>query len=77
MPSTKGYIGKERELVERTSRLEHVPLPLDLAYHKLTSLSMEARQKLDQIQPRTLGQAARISGISPADISVLMVYLGR
>jgi tRNA uridine 5-carboxymethylaminomethyl modification enzyme len=73
----EGYIGKERELVERTSRLEHVPLPLDLAYHKLTSLSMEARQKLDQIQPRTLGQAARISGISPADISVLMVYLGR
>lgn len=73
----EGYIGKERELAERAARLEDVPLPKELAYHKLTSLSMEARQKLVQVQPRTLGQAARISGISPADISVLMVYLGR
>jgi tRNA uridine 5-carboxymethylaminomethyl modification enzyme len=46
-------------------------------YARLTSLSMEARQKLDKIKPTTLGQASRISGVSPADLSVLMVYLGR
>lgn len=73
----EGYIEKERDLAERVSRLESVPLQFDMDYDKLTSLSIEARQKLSKIQPKTLGQAARISGISPADISVLMVYLGR
>ncbi len=73
----EGYIEKERDMAERVSRLENVPLQFDMAYDKLTSLSIEARQKLSKIQPKTLGQAARISGISPADISVLMVYLGR
>ncbi len=73
----EGYIQKERDLADRITRLENVALPLDMPYTKLNSLSMEARQKLTNIQPSTLGQAARISGISPADISVLLVYLGR
>ncbi|MGV9013345.1 MAG: tRNA uridine-5-carboxymethylaminomethyl(34) synthesis enzyme MnmG [Flavobacteriales bacterium] len=72
-----GYITKERDMADRLVRLEHVPLRFDMPYEKLTSLSIEARQKLSKIQPSTLGQAARISGISPADISVLMIYLGR
>lgn len=73
----EGYIQKERDMAERLTRLENVPLQFDMPYEKLTSLSIEARQKLNHIQPKTLGQASRISGISPADISVLMVYLGR
>ena len=73
----EGYIQKEREQAERLKRLDNVPLQPDMPYHQLTSLSMEARLKLSQIQPSTLGQASRISGISPADLSVLMIYLGR
>jgi tRNA uridine 5-carboxymethylaminomethyl modification enzyme len=57
--------------------LDEVPLDLGIEYHRLTSLSIEARQKLDKVRPTTLGQASRISGVSPADLSVLMVYLGR
>ena len=72
-----GYITKERDMADRLLRLEHLPLQFDMPYEKLTSLSIEARQKLGKIQPGTLGQASRISGISPADISVLLVYLGR
>ena len=72
-----GYIEKERAVAEKLSRLEEVPLEVDMEYHRLTSLSMEARQKLQQVRPTTLGQASRISGVSPADLSVLMVYLGR
>lgn len=73
----EGYIEKERSLADRLAHLEDVPLSADMPYAQLHSLSMEARQKLAAIQPQSLGQAARISGISPADISVLMVYLGR
>ena len=73
----EGYIDKERSMAERLSHLEYVSLLPDIPYQKMTSLSIEARQKLDKIRPTTLGQAARISGISPADIGVLMVYLGR
>lgn len=73
----EGYLEKEREMAEKLSRLEEVPLDLELDYSRLTSLSIEARQKLDRIRPNTLGQASRISGVSPADLSVLMVYLGR
>jgi len=73
----EGYISKERDMAERISHLEDVPLESDMAYEKLTSLSIEARQKLGKVRPATLGQASRISGISPSDISVLMVYLGR
>lgn len=73
----EGYLEKEREMAEKLTRLEEVPLDLEMDYSRLTSLSIEARQKLDRIRPNTLGQASRISGVSPADLSVLMVYLGR
>ena len=73
----EGYLDKERALAEKLTRLDDVPLDLELDYARLTSLSFEARQKLGSIRPATLGQASRISGVSPADISVLMVYLGR
>jgi tRNA uridine 5-carboxymethylaminomethyl modification enzyme len=72
-----GYIEKERTVAEKLGRLEDIPLGTDMEYGRLTSLSIEARQKLTQVRPRTLGQASRISGVSPADLSVLMVYLGR
>jgi len=72
-----GYLERERDLAERLTRLEEVPLDLGMDYSRLTSLSMEARQKLEKIRPTSLGQAARISGVSPADLSVLLVYLGR
>ena len=72
-----GYIEKERATAEKLQRLEDIPLATDMAYARLTSLSIEARQKLESVRPRTFGQASRISGVSPADLSVLMVYLGR
>ena len=72
-----GYIEKERTVAEKLGRLEDIPLEDHIEYSRLTSLSIEARQKLTLVRPRTLGQASRISGVSPADLSVLMVYLGR
>ncbi len=72
-----GYIEKEQELVNKMSRLEHIRLQADFDYHNIPSLSMEARQKLSRTKPESLGQASRISGVSPSDISVLMVYMGR
>lgn len=73
----EGYIRREQEMVDKMNRLESVRLYDDLDYHSLVSLSMEARLKLTQIKPRTIGQASRISGVSPADISVLLVHMGR
>jgi tRNA uridine 5-carboxymethylaminomethyl modification enzyme len=73
----EGYIQRESELADKLIRLEHIVLDADLNYNQLSSLSLEAREKLMKIRPRTLGQASRISGVNPADISVLMVYLGR
>lgn len=73
----EGYLERERQNADKMQRLENVILHDSIDYHSLQSLSMEARQKLSQIRPKTLGQASRISGVSPADISVLMVYLGR
>lgn len=73
----EGYLSKEKEVAEKMSRLEDFVLMKDFDYHSLSALSMEAREKLNEIRPNTLGQASRISGISPADISVLMVHLGR
>jgi len=73
----EGYLSKEREMANKLTRLDGVNLDLGIDYGRLTSLSMEARQKLEKIRPSTLGQASRISGVSPADLSVLIVYLGR
>ena len=72
-----GYITKEYDLAEKLNRLEYVKLPADFDYHSLTSLSFEAREKLNKYRPENLGQASRISGVSPADISVLAIFLGR
>lgn len=71
------YIEKELQMAEKMNKLENLSINPDFDYEKLTSLSIEARLKLKDIKPATLGQASRISGVSPADISVLMVYLGR
>jgi tRNA uridine 5-carboxymethylaminomethyl modification enzyme len=73
----EGYIQKEKELVEKQYRLESLVLHDDFDYSRLTSLGAEAREKLNKVRPKTIGQAARISGITPSDISILMVYLGR
>ena len=73
----RSYIDMEKEHAEKVSRFEDIALRENFDYAKLKSLSIEARQKLAKIRPRTLGQASRISGVSPSDISVLMVYLGR
>ncbi|WP_282042184.1 tRNA uridine-5-carboxymethylaminomethyl(34) synthesis enzyme MnmG [Winogradskyella flava] len=72
-----GYIEKEKNNADKLSRLENVKIPANFDYSKLKSMSMEARQKLKEIQPVTISQASRISGVSPNDISVLLVYLGR
>lgn len=72
-----GYIDRERELAEKGKRLEYVKLPAGLDYSELHALSTEARQKLAAIRPTTIGQASRIPGVSPADISILLVLLHR
>lgn len=72
-----GYIKKEKEFVEKMNRLEEVKLANGIDYLTLEALSIEARQKLSKIKPETLGQASRISGVSPSDIQVLMVMMGR
>ena len=77
MVKYEGYIDKEREVADKLSRLENVKLSPDFDYYSLNSLTMEAREKLTKHKPLTLGQASRISGISPADISVIAVFLGR
>lgn len=71
------YIEKEMELVQKIDKLEDIKLQADYDYSKLKSLSIEARQKLAKIKPTSLGQASRISGVSPADVSVLLVHMGR
>ncbi len=71
------YIQKEKELVEKMNQLENLLIPDNFNYEKLVSLSNEARQKFMKIQPRTLGQASRISGVNPSDVQILMVYMGR
>ena len=72
-----GYIEKEKLNADKLNRLEAVKIPLGFDYHCLASLSHEAKEKLSNIQPRTISQASRISGINPSDISVLLVKLGR
>ena len=73
----EGYIAREEEMALKINRLDELAIPEDVDFHQLTSLSIEAREKLSAIKPATIGQASRISGISPSDISVLLIYLGR
>jgi len=73
----EGYIVKEKEMAEKMNRLEDLRIYKDLDFSTLTALSAEAREKLSELRPRTIGQASRISGVSPADISVLLVHIGR
>lgn len=73
----ESYIEKEVETVEKMTRLENIKIPTSFNYKGLNSLSAEAREKLTKIKPDTLGQASRISGVSPSDISVLMIHFGR
>ena len=72
-----GYIEKEKNNADKLNRLENVVIPSKFNYQKVTSLSYEAREKLSKIQPTSISQASRISGVSPSDISVLLVYMGR
>ncbi len=72
-----GYIEKERENVEKSNRLENIQIPSKFNYNNIKSISSEGREKLSNIKPRTIGQASRISGVSPSDVSVLLVYMGR
>ena len=72
-----GYIAKEKNNADKLLRLENVKIPANFDYSDLKSLSYEAREKLNAIQPVTIAQAARVSGVNPSDISVLLVYLGR
>ena len=73
----QSYIEKERLTAEKIEKLEHYKLSTDFDYSKLLSLSIESREKLNKIKPENIGQASRISGVSPSDISVLIVHLGR
>jgi len=72
-----GYIEKEKNNADKLNRLENIKIPLNFDYSKIKSMSYEAREKLKNIQPVTISQASRISGVSPNDISVLLVYMGR
>lgn len=71
------YLDKEKQMVEKLSNMENFRIPPKFDYLAITALSNEARQKLNKIRPETMGQASRISGVSPADLSILTVYLGR
>ena len=73
----RGYINREIENAEKLKKLEYVKIPNDIDYLKFSSLSTEAKEKLNSIRPINIGQAARISGIKPSDISILLIYLGR
>jgi tRNA uridine 5-carboxymethylaminomethyl modification enzyme len=73
----EGYLKRQTRQIEELRRMENVPLPPDIDYNALPGLRIEARQKLSRIRPLNLGQASRISGVSPADIAALMIYLGK
>ena len=73
----RGYIEKEKENVAKLNRLETIKIPEDFDYSNINSLSSEAKQKLNKVKPHSIAQAGRISGVSPADINVLLIYLGR
>lgn len=71
------YIEKEQQMVDKLNNMENYKIPFDFDFLKITALSAEGKQKMNKIRPETLGQASRISGVSPADLSILTVYLGR
>jgi tRNA uridine 5-carboxymethylaminomethyl modification enzyme len=73
----EGYLDKENQMAEKLKKLENYKLSPDFDYHQIKSLSIESREKLSKLKPENIGQASRISGVSPSDISVLIVYLGR
>jgi tRNA uridine 5-carboxymethylaminomethyl modification enzyme len=73
----EGYIAREKQMADKIKRLERIRLDEDFDYERLKSISTEARQKLCKLKPGTIGQASRISGVSPSDISVLLIYMGR
>ena len=73
----KGYIEKEKENVAKLQRMENIKIPDDFDFSKVASLSSEALQKMNNIRPKNIAQASRISGVSPADINVLLIYLGK
>ena len=71
-----GYIEKQKAKVREMQRLENRPIPADIDYDNVTGLRLEAREKLKKVRPANIGQASRISGVSPADVSVLIIYTG-
>ncbi len=73
----EGYIQREKIIADKIKRLENVKIPADINYNELVSISTEGRQKLTRIKPASIGQAGRISGVSPSDINILLMYLGR
>jgi tRNA uridine 5-carboxymethylaminomethyl modification enzyme len=73
----KGYVGREKIIADKMTRLENLTIRENINYSSIDSLSTEAKQKLKRIQPKTIGQAARVPGVSPADINVLLVHMGR
>lgn len=73
----EGYIAREKQMADKIKRLERIKLDEEFDYERLKSISTEARQKLSRIKPKSIGQASRISGVSPSDISVLLIYMGR
>ncbi len=73
----EGYIEREEDVAKKMNRMEHLSIPLDINYSSMLSLSTEARQKLSKVLPVTIGQASRVSGVSPSDIAVLIIHLGR
>ena len=71
----ENYIQKEEQLVQKFSQLDHIKISPDFDYYSLSSISMESREKLSKAKPHNLGQASRISGVSPSDIAALMIHL--
>jgi tRNA uridine 5-carboxymethylaminomethyl modification enzyme len=73
----RGYIEREKRIADKILKLENITIPEDFDFSKVTSLSIESRQKLIKHRPTTIAQASRIPGVSPADVSVLLVFFGR
>ena len=73
----EGYIVREKIVADKIKRLENLKIPADINYSELVSISTEGRQKLNRIKPANIGQAGRISGVSPSDINILLMYIGR